>query len=131
MDKKLLIKAAFWIAVATFGSRLLGFLREVQLAYYFGLSDMRGAFTVAFKIPNLIRLLVADAAMSAAFIPVLTQFLIKHDKEEAWKITSQILNLTFLVLSLIVILCEVFMPTLIRVTTPGFALDPVLFDQTI
>ena len=78
--KKILIRAVFWIMVATLGSRILGFLREVQLAYYFGLSPMRGAYTVAFKIPNLLRLLVADAAISAAFIPVLTGYLVQKNK---------------------------------------------------
>ena len=129
--KKILIRAVFWIMAATLGSRILGFLREVQLAYYFGLSPMRGAYTVAFKIPNLLRLLVADAAISAAFIPVLTGYLVQKNKEEAFKIASQIFNITFLILSAIVILCEIFMPAVIRITTPGFAKDPFLFQQTV
>ena len=130
-SKKFLVKAAFWVMVATLGSRLLGFLREVQLAYYFGLSPMRGAFTVAFKIPNLIRLLVADAAMSAAFIPVLAEYLSKENKEEAWKISSQLMTLTFIVLTTIVLICEFFMPTVIRITSPGFTKDPDLFYHTV
>lgn len=131
ISKKILIRTAFWIMVATLGSRILGFLREVQLAYYFGLSDMRAAFTVAFKIPNLIRTLVADSAISAAFIPIFTGLLLKEDRKEAWKIGSQILNLTFLFLSIIVIVCEIFMPTLIFLTTPGFSKDPDLFAHTV
>ena len=86
ISKKTLIQTAFWLMVATFGSRILGFLREVQLAYYFGLSPMRGAFTVAFKIPNLIRTLVADAAISAAFIPVFKELLMKEKTQEAYKV---------------------------------------------
>lgn len=118
--------------VATLGSRILGFLREVQLAYYFGLSPTRAAFTVAFKIPNLIRTLIADAAISAAFIPVFTGLLMKEeDRKEAWRVASYIINLTFLILSAIVILCELFMPTLIQITTPGFSKDPELFYHTV
>ncbi len=131
VSKKVLAQTAFWLMVATLGSRLLGFLREVQLAYYFGLSDMRGAFTVAFKIPNLIRTLIADAAISAAFIPVFTELLLKKNREEAWKVGSQMINLTFLALTFIVLLCELFMPTLIRITTPGFTQNPELFDHTV
>jgi putative peptidoglycan lipid II flippase len=129
--KKLLIQAAFWIMLATFGSRLLGFLREVQLAYFFGLTPMRGAFTVAFKIPNLIRLLIADAAISAAFIPVFTELLMKKDKDEAWRVGSQMMNVVFLILTLIVLLCEIFMPFIIQITTPGFTRDRELFQHTV
>lgn len=129
--KKLLIRTAFWIMVATLGSRLLGFLREVQLAYFFGLTPMRGAFTVAFKIPNLIRLLIADAAISAAFIPVFTELLMKKDKDEAWKVGSQMMNVTFLILAWIVLLCEIFMPFIIQMTTPGFVKNRELFEHTV
>ncbi|HBQ21956.1 MAG: murein biosynthesis integral membrane protein MurJ [Deltaproteobacteria bacterium GWA2_38_16] len=131
ISKKTLIQTAFWLMVATFGSRILGFLREVQLAYYFGLSPMRGAFTVAFKIPNLIRTLVADAAISAAFIPVFKELLMKEKTQEAYKVGSQMINIALLVLSALVILCELCMPLIIRITTPGFTSDPELFNHTV
>lgn len=130
--RKLLVQTAFWIMVATFGSRLLGFLREVQLAYFFGLTPMRAAFTVAFKIPNLIRLLIADAAISAAFIPVFTGLLMNKDnRERAWKIGSQMINATLLILASVVLLCEIFMPSIIQITTPGFVQNRELFEHTI
>ena len=128
--RQILARITFWIMVATLGSRVLGFLREVQLAYYFGLSDMRGAFTVAFRIPNLIRTLVADAAISAAFIPVFTELLVKQSKD-TWKVASQMINVTFLALSGIVILCEIFMPQIIAFTTPGYVSNVELFQHTI
>ncbi|MBI4041441.1 MAG: murein biosynthesis integral membrane protein MurJ [Deltaproteobacteria bacterium] len=129
--KEKLARITFWIMLATLGSRALGFLREVQLAYYFGLSDMRGAFTVAFKIPNLIRTLIADAAISAAFIPVFTESLLKHKEDRAWQIGSRMINMTFLGLSFIVIVCEIFMPQIIRITTPGFSEQAALFEHTV
>src|ERR687885_507801 len=62
-------------ALATGLSRILGLIREVVAAYYFGASGKINAFTVAFQIPNLIRALVADAALSSAFVPIFSELL--------------------------------------------------------
>ena len=61
--------------VATGLSRILGLVREVVSSYYFGATGKINAFTVAFQLPNLVRALVADAALSSAFVPVFTEML--------------------------------------------------------
>ena len=59
--------------LATGLSRILGLVREIVAAYYFGAAGKINAFTVAFQVPNLFRSLVADAALSSAFVPVFTE----------------------------------------------------------
>ena len=56
-------------SLATAVSRVLGLVREMVSAYYFGVAGAINAFTVAIQIPNLVRALVADAALSGAFVP--------------------------------------------------------------
>src|SRR5437763_10738197 len=69
-------------SIATGLSRIAGLVREVVAAYIFGIRGTRiNAFTVAFQVPNLIRALVADAALGAAFVPVFNELLQKGERE--------------------------------------------------
>src|SRR6185437_15360488 len=70
--------------LATGLSRVLGLVREVVAAYYFGTAGKINAFTVAFQLPNLVRALLADAALSSAFVPVFID-LLKKDRKRAWR----------------------------------------------
>jgi peptidoglycan biosynthesis protein MviN/MurJ (putative lipid II flippase) len=84
-------------------------------AYYFGAAGKINAFTVAFQVPNLVRSLVADAALSSAFVPVFSELLEKGDKKRAWRVAStlfwlMLLGLGALVRSLIVIAPLVIAP---------------------
>ena len=62
-------------SIATGLSRIAGLLREIVDARYFGTSGARSAFTAAYQVPNLVRSLFADSALSAAFVPVFTELL--------------------------------------------------------
>src|SRR5438874_11952583 len=83
-------------SLATGISRILGLVREVVAAYYFGAYGRINAFTVAFQVPNLIRALVADAALSSAFVPVFTELLEKGERKRAWRVASSIFWLMLL-----------------------------------
>ncbi|HEY6029610.1 MAG TPA: lipid II flippase MurJ [Gaiellaceae bacterium] len=72
-------------ALATGLSRVLGLLREIVAKNYFGVSGPINAFTVAFQVPNLVRALVADAALSSAFVPVFSELLEKGERKRAWR----------------------------------------------
>ncbi|MDQ2984137.1 MAG: murein biosynthesis integral membrane protein MurJ [Actinomycetota bacterium] len=85
-------------ALATGVSRILGLIREMVAAYYFGAAGLINAFTVAFQIPNLVRALVADAAISSAFVPVFSSLLEKGERKRAWRVASTLFWLTLLVL---------------------------------
>jgi putative peptidoglycan lipid II flippase len=65
-------------------SRVLGLARDVLYAGLFGAGDVMDAFTVAFRIPNLLRDLFAEGAMSAAFVPAFTRALNNEGREAAW-----------------------------------------------
>lgn len=103
-------------AAGTGLSRLLGLVREMVTAYYFGVRGPINAFTVAFQIPNLVRILVSDAALSAAFVPVFTELLEKGERQRAWRVASSVLWLLLLALSgltaLFILLAPVVMPPL-------------------
>ena len=85
-------------SLATGLSRVLGLVREIAAANYFGITGRVNAFTVAFQIPNLVRALVADAALSGAFVPVFSELLEKGDRARAWRVASTIFWLVLLVL---------------------------------
>src|SRR5436190_22696270 len=69
-------------------SRMAGLVREVVASSYFGTSGAFSAFTFAFQVPNLVRSLFADAAISAAFVPVFTELLEKGSKRDAYRLAS-------------------------------------------
>jgi putative peptidoglycan lipid II flippase len=83
-------------SLATGASRVLGLIREMVAAYYFGAKGPINAFTVAFQIPNLVRALVADAALSSAFVPVFSDLLEKGERKRAWRVASTLLWLMLL-----------------------------------
>lgn len=88
-----------------------------------GLNAGMGAFTVAFKVPSLVRTLLADTALSAAFIPVFSELLEKGRRAEAWMVARTILLLATLILGSISLLGMAFAPQVISLVAPGFK-DP-------
>ncbi|HEY7397912.1 MAG TPA: lipid II flippase MurJ, partial [Gaiellaceae bacterium] len=83
-------------AVATGISRVVGLVREIVATYYFGARGPINAFTIAFQLPNLIRALVADAALSSAFVPVFSELLEKGQAKRAWRVASSLIWLILL-----------------------------------
>src|SRR3970040_1204764 len=103
-------------SLATAVSRVLGLMREMVSAYFFGVSGLINAFTVAIQIPNLVRALVADAALSGAFVPVFSELLERGEKKRAWRVASTLFWLTLLILgggtALFILLAPLVMRTL-------------------
>jgi putative peptidoglycan lipid II flippase len=93
-ERRLAVSTAIF-AAATALSRILGLVREMVATYYFGVSGKINAFTIAFQIPNLVRALVADAALSSAFVPVFVD-LLKRDPKRAWRVASSLFWLMLL-----------------------------------
>lgn len=111
-------------SLATAVSRVLGLLREMVSAYYFGVAGVINAFTVAIQIPNLVRALVADAALSGAFVPVFSELLERGEKKRAWRVASTLFWLTLLVLGGITAVFILLAPLLMRpFGDPGGDLD--------
>lgn len=99
-----ILKSAFVMSIATFFSRIAGLVREQVFAYFFGAGMWADAFNVAFRIPNLLRDLFAEGAMSSAFVPVFNDVYVKKGKDEAFKVASMTMNALFLITLIIIII---------------------------
>ncbi|MBA2475766.1 MAG: murein biosynthesis integral membrane protein MurJ [Actinobacteria bacterium] len=102
-------------SLATGLSRILGLAREIVAAYFFGTRGSINSFTVAFQIPNLVRALVADAALSSAFVPVFSELLEKGERVRAWRVASTLFWLLLLGLSALTALFILAAPLLMPV----------------
>ena len=103
------------VAALTALSRVFGVVREVVAAYYFGAAGKINAFTIAFQIPNLLRALVADAALSSAFVPVFSELIEKGERKRAWRVASTLFWLMLLGLTAIAAFFIVIAPYVIGV----------------
>jgi len=101
-------------SIATGLSRVLGLVREIVVRRYFGVEGSINTFTVAFQIPNLVRSLVADAALGAAFVPVFSELLEKRDTLRAWRVASSLFWLTLLALGGVTALFILTAPWIMR-----------------
>src|SRR5689334_1929008 len=102
-------------ALATAASRILGLVREMVAAYYFGAGGLINSFTVAAQIPNLVRALVADAALSSAFVPVFSELLEKGERRRAWRVASSLFWLMLLGLGALTAFFMLVAPWLISI----------------
>ncbi len=118
---------AFTIGTAI--SRVLGLARESVFAYLFGAGFSTDAFNAAFRIPNLFRDLFAETALSAAFIPILTAEKQKG-KEQQNLLASNVINILFIVVGIIVVLGIVLSPYLVKIIAFGFGAVPNKLNLT-
>jgi putative peptidoglycan lipid II flippase len=125
-----LIKFTSIVAVSTFLSRIMGFIRDMIIASYFGATGSLDGFFVAFRIPNLVRRLVAEGSLTISFIPVYTDYLVNSGEQEALKLAQKTLSILFLILLFIVFLGEVFSPQIVRLFAYGFT-EPDKIELTV
>jgi putative peptidoglycan lipid II flippase len=97
-------------AAATGVSRVLGLFREIVARRYFGVEGPINAFTIAFQVPNLIRALAADMALSSAFVPVFSELLEKDERARAWRVASTLFWIVLIVLGAITALFILLAP---------------------
>ncbi|HEX7485001.1 MAG TPA: murein biosynthesis integral membrane protein MurJ [Vicinamibacterales bacterium] len=103
-----LARSAGVVGLATMFSRVLGLVRDLALAHVFGASHETDAYTVAFRIPNLLRDLFAEGAMSSAFVPTFTRVLTLDGKAAAWRLGNLVITALLLVTGAFVLLGMVF-----------------------
>ncbi|MFH1478677.1 MAG: murein biosynthesis integral membrane protein MurJ [Candidatus Omnitrophota bacterium] len=128
---KHILKSASIIGFATIVSRLLGFLRDILIASFFGTASYAQAFVVAFRIPNMLRDLVGEGATNAAFVPVLSEYSETKDRSDYWKLANVLLCVLLIALSLITVLGMIFSPVIVRLIAPGFLREPETFKITV
>ncbi len=117
-------KAAGVVGIATLASRIMGYLRDTVMSWAFGTSLAADAFYVAYRIPNLLRELLAEGSMSAAFIPVFTETLTKESRESARQLANAILARFLVILLAATGLGIVLAPYIVKAIAPGWVIDP-------
>src|SRR5215218_2898782 len=117
-------------SVLTGLSRVAGLIREIIAGAYFGTSGAASAFTLAFQVPNLIRALVADAALSSAFVPVFSELLEHKRRREAVQLAAALAGLILVALTLLTLGFILIAPVLMPLLT-GDESTPMLDDLTV
>lgn len=112
--------AALIVGAAAFASRLVGVLRDRVLASTFGAGNTLDAYYAAFRVPDFLYNLVILGALSAAFIPVFTQYLESREKGEAWRLAERVLSVVGIVMGVACLILFFAAPALIPLTVPGF-----------
>ena len=118
------VRALGSIGSATLLSRVLGFARDVLVARAFGAGPSTDAFFVAFRIPNILRRLLAEGALSTAIIPVFTEYFVTRSASEARRMLRAVLALGLVALGLTTLLGVLGAPWILEVIAPGFADEP-------
>jgi len=115
----------------TFVSRLLGFVRDVIIARYFGADPGTDAFFVAFRIPNFLRRLFAEGSFSQAFVPVLSDYKERHDQTELRLFLDRTAGSLSVALLLITLAGIIAAPVLIMLFAPGFYRNAAQFELSV
>lgn len=112
------------ISLAVMASRVLGLVRDQVFAIFFGAGLQYDAFLAAFRIPNLLRDLFAEGALSSAFVATFTQTLQSKGKEAAIRLSNRVATLIILCIAAISILAWIYTPAIVQVLAPGFFAVP-------
>jgi putative peptidoglycan lipid II flippase len=116
-------KAAGIVGSATLASRVMGYVRDMVMSWAFGTGLAADAFYVAYRIPNLLRELLAEGSMSAAFIPVFTETLTKESKESALHLANAVFARLLVILIVLTSLGMIFAPFIVKAIAWGWKFD--------
>ena len=129
-DQQRVTRSAGIVSIAVMASRLLGLVREKVIAYYFAAGVGGDAFYAAFRIPNLMRDLFGEGALSKAFVTTFTATELEDGEEAAWRLASRILNVSFLLLMLITIVGIFAAPAIVDLIFMGKGFQEVPLDPS-
>lgn len=123
-------RSAGIVSLAVMGSRILGLVREQVFAAVFGVSIQSDAFIAAFRIPNLLRDLFAEGALSSAFVSVFSQHIVTKGERAAWRLANLVFNGLLVVVSVITVLGILFSPQIVGLIARGFEAVPGKVELT-
>ena len=129
-DGKKIGIATLIMMVSVFLSRVIGLLREMVIAYIGGAGGEVDAYQVAFIIPEILNHILASGFLSVTFIPIFSQYLIRDQEEEGWKVFSGVLSVFGCLMIILVAGFFVFSPQLIHLMAPGMK-DPELIENAV
>jgi putative peptidoglycan lipid II flippase len=130
-EKTQVARAAGIVGSATLLSRLMGYARDMVMSWAFGTGLAADAFYVAYRIPNLLRELLAEGSMSAAFIPVFTETLTKESKESARHLANAVFARLLVILAVLTLLGIIFAPFVVKAIAWGFKGDLDKYATTV
>lgn len=122
-------RSAGIVSIAVMSSRVLGLIREQVFAYYFGAGKSMDAFITAFRIPNMLRDLFAEGALSTAFVTVFSKKIATEGEGAAWALANKVATLATIFMSAVTLLGVLTAPQLVAAIAPGF--DPHKTDLTV
>ena len=131
MSKKSIAKATGLIATASLLSRLLGFLRETLISGFFGKSYVTDAYLAGFAVPNLFYNLLVVGALSSAFIPVLSGYIVNNEEKQAWHVASAVISIVSVLLGSITIVALYFAPQIIAMYIPDAPMQTKVLATSI
>jgi putative peptidoglycan lipid II flippase len=111
---------ALWLSAATMASRVLGLIRDQLFAALVGANRFSDAFVVGFRIPNLLRDLFAEGALSSAFVPTFAEVQASRGRDEAYRLANALVGAILSLVGAVVLLGIVFAPQVVRLLAPGF-----------
>ena len=124
-------RSAGIVSIAVMFSRVLGLVREMVFAAFFGAGFLYDAYLVGFRIPNLLRDLFAEGALSAAFVKVFTDYQIKKSEQEAWRLASLVLNALVVTLSVVTIFGVIFSRQIVGLIASGYSPEKAALATTL
>src|SRR5271154_3949143 len=125
-------RSAAVVGIAVMGSRLMGVVREQIFAFMFGASVFADSFIAAFRIPNLLRDLFAEGALSTAFTTTFTKTWEKEGADSAWHLARLVLSTMTLILGVFCVLCIIFGHEVVFLTSWGWDVkQPETFELTV
>src|SRR2546428_2833737 len=126
-----LIRAAGSMSVVTMLSRIAGYFRDSLQATILGAANSSDAFVIAYRIPNMLRRLVAEGALTSAFVPTFARYIRSGDREAMWRFAASVLYAMAALLAIITALGVMFSPLLVKALAWGFMVSPEKISLTI
>ncbi|PWU17376.1 MAG: murein biosynthesis integral membrane protein MurJ [Candidatus Rokuibacteriota bacterium] len=125
------VSAVGAIGLATLASRILGYARDIVIAHAFGAGPVTDAFFVAFRVPNLLRRLLAEGALSTSVVPVFSASLTRDGAVAFARMVRAVAGAGLITLSAVSLLGIALAPIIVAIMAPGWRTDPALFDLAV
>lgn len=127
-----IVRSAFTVSFFISLSRIVGFVRDILIAQFIGVSMLSDAFFAAFRLPNFFRRVFGEGAMNSAFVPIFVDKLRDKTSDMDEKHFAQnVFSILLYALLIFTLLFQIFMPFLMKILFPGFAVDPEKFTLLV
>jgi len=129
-EHRQLLKSASLISALTILSRVFGYIRDSRIAFLLGAGTAADAYTTAYRIPNLLRRLVGEGAVSAAFIPVFSRYVAEQKEKDAWDFANTMFTVITIFLTAVTVAGILVSPLIVRLFASGFVDTPGKLELT-